>query len=266
MVAPTPAVRTTQHDIGGGRRVQLRQRDFHGSVRRPGVRLGDATGTTLWPSALPLLLHLQGLLPQVEQTLGLNRPVRVLEVGAGCGLLGIGLAASCGAHVTLTDADVPLDEGGTTLDWLTQNIELNRELIAASGGRAEPARLVWGDAADTAALEEPGGFDLVVGSDVLHLSEWHDELLSSVRALAGTTAEARRHVAPHPPRESDAVAVFGYQVRNGSERRFASGEGSGFAVEVSTLPPTPAQLASAKPGRNPAGKTVSHLSRVRPGA
>ena len=59
---------------------------------------------------------------------------------------------------------------------LTQNIELNRELIAASGGRAEPARLVWGDAADTAALEEPGGFDLVVGSDVLHLSEWHDEL------------------------------------------------------------------------------------------
>ena len=52
-------------------------------------------------TGLPLLLHLQGVYPRVQESLGVSRPLRVLELGAGCGLLGLGLAATCGANVCL---------------------------------------------------------------------------------------------------------------------------------------------------------------------
>ena len=51
-----PAMATSDIAVGGGISLKLHQRTFHGSTH--GAM--DATGTTLWPTALPLLLHLQG--------------------------------------------------------------------------------------------------------------------------------------------------------------------------------------------------------------
>ena len=86
-------------DIGGLHKVELLQRDFQGTVRVAGMQdqVGDGTGTRVWPTALPLLLYMQGLCPQMQQSLEITRPLRILELGAGCGLLGVGLAATCGA-------------------------------------------------------------------------------------------------------------------------------------------------------------------------
>ena len=206
---------------------------------------------------------MQGLCPQVQNSLELTRPLRILELGAGCGLLGIGLAATCGAEVVLTDADVDLDEGGTTLDWLEKNVLTNEEVIKSNGGSATIARQVWGDDTDSDAIAQqwPDGFDLVVGSDILYFPEWHPQLLRTLTTFAGSSEEARKyhgreHVGERDPKTS--VAVLGYQTRNGAEKRF--GQGSGFHVLTCDLPATPAAAAlAAKKGRNPTSKTVEHF-------
>ena len=72
-------------DVGSGRSIALHEKTFHGSARGA----ADATGTTLWPTALPFLLHLQAaVFPNLQRAMPDNRPVRVLELGAGTGLLG----------------------------------------------------------------------------------------------------------------------------------------------------------------------------------
>ena len=69
--------------------------------RRIGGPKADLTGLKVWPVSLRLIEHLHAeLLPGVQQRAG-NRPLRVLELGAGCGSLGIGLAA-LGLQVLLT--------------------------------------------------------------------------------------------------------------------------------------------------------------------
>ena len=194
---PTVRVGTTDVAIGGGSSLKMQQRTFHGSARGA----TDATGTTLWPTALPLLLHLQGVLPRVQSGLGANRPLRVLELGAGCGLLGLGLASTCGADVLLTESGVALgddDEAGTSLTWLDGNVELNRAVCEAQGGRVSTAKLAWGVDGDIAAIRErhPEGFDLVVASDVMYDSTRYPELWETLECFAGSSAAASARQLP----------------------------------------------------------------------
>lgn len=207
------AVTTTTYPIGAAGVLTLEQRTFHGSARGA----TDATGTTLWPTALPLLMHLQGVVPQLQQrTAG---PLRILELGAGCGLLGLGLAATCHADVVMTESGSALDDGETSLSWLERNVELNREICEAGGGHVSCAKLAWGDSDDIAAVRAryAEGFDLVVGSDVLYDSTRFPELWTTVDAFAaandhGATVDETADldvIVPH------AVGIFGYQIRNG---------------------------------------------------
>ena len=231
-------MRSTDIAVGSGRTITLRQRDFHGSSRGA----TDATGTTLWPTALPLLLHLQLLWPQVQQSVGAQRPVRVLELGAGCGLLGLGLAATCGADVLLTESGAALGESpedGTALSWLEQNVELNRGTCESQGGRVAAAKLAWGDADDIAAVhaQVADGFDLVVASDVLYDSGRYPELWQTLESFAGGGAEASGGGggAGDPMGPANAAAIIGYQIRNGQERRFGD-DSESFEVVRAELP------------------------------
>ena len=191
----------------GGASLSLQQRTFHGSARGT----TDATGTTLWPTALPLLLHLQGAYPELQKGLGVSRPLRVLELGAGCGLLGLGLAATCGAHVTLTESGSALTEDGeeTSLTWLEGNVELNRKACESGGGRVSAAKLAWGDADDISAVQlgEPGGFDLCIASDVMYDSTRYPELWSTLELFAGSSPEARALTPPREPPNTLAEAL-----------------------------------------------------------
>ena len=217
-------MKAARFPVGAGRSISLHQFWFDTPVRQPrgSRREADATGLKVWPTALPLLMHLQGRLAAP-----LARPIRILELGSGCGLLGIGLAATCNAEVVLTDPALPVafadDEPlGNTLEWLAMNVELNRDAV---GSRASVEKLTWGDSDDMEALrrKHPAGFDLVVGSDLLYNPDSYGALIKTAQTFA------RRQV------------IFGFPTRFGSEQqRFFEAVASAGQLEVAetlSLPP-----------------------------
>ena len=165
-----------------GRSIKLFQHFMDTPVAQPRRRGGpkaDLTGLKVWPVSLRMLEHLrQTVLPDAQQRAG-DRPLRVLELGAGCGSLGIGLA-SLGVHCLLTDPGLPVNysetEQGNTLSWLRANVDANRELL---GERAAVAQLLWNDASHTEAVlrQWPEPFDLVVGSDLLYDPDQYAKLV-----------------------------------------------------------------------------------------
>lgn len=80
----------------------------------------EGVGVTLWPASMALCTFLVNRL-----ALERFQQLRVLELGAGVGLLGIALA-KIGARVTLTDADATYAPG--VLKLLRENVSNNLEL------------------------------------------------------------------------------------------------------------------------------------------
>ena len=123
-------------------------------------------GAVLWAEAARAMLR------WLEPTAASLRGCRVLELGAGCGFVGLALAA-CGARVTLSDKAV-----------LAPLLELNASLAREQGRDVEVRVLDW-------AVPLPAGlpaFDLVVGCDLLYGDTPFEGLRSVVwRVVAGAT-------------------------------------------------------------------------------
>jgi len=118
------------------------------------MELPDSVNTKVWEGALLLRDHL--LSSRSDW-----RGCRVLELGAGIGLVGLALAAA-GAEVVLTDL-------GSAMALLEANVEANMAIVQSSGGKAQVVELDWlVDAEQQQAALPCGGFDLVVGADVLY--------------------------------------------------------------------------------------------------
>eukprot|EP01112_Ceratiomyxa_fruticulosa_P023001 TRINITY_DN8616_c0_g1_i1.p1 TRINITY_DN8616_c0_g1~~TRINITY_DN8616_c0_g1_i1.p1 ORF type:complete len:277 (-),score=61.32 TRINITY_DN8616_c0_g1_i1:8-838(-) len=94
---------------------------------------------------------------------------RVIEIGAGTGLAGLGVAC-LGANVILTDLP-------SVLKILEINVEANRNRVE---DRCVVSPLVWGE--DCSSLGPP--FDFVIASDVLYTQESHKPLLKTLCALS----------------------------------------------------------------------------------
>ena len=179
----------------------------------------------------------------------LRRPLRILELGSGVGLLGIGLALCTGAHVVLTDPAIrtnfdegPDEEQGTTLDWLASNVELNREAVRLAGGATQVAPLRWGDAEHVSALRAscPHGFDLVVGSDLLYDPTHYPSLIDTLVDFgAGPTGEST------PPPADRATVALGYPRRHPGEARFFEAASRRLAVLDTTSLELPSSRSAA---------------------
>ncbi|KAM7375275.1 hypothetical protein PAMA_014393 [Pampus argenteus] len=128
-------------------------------------KLGVAA--VVWDAAVVMCMYLE--LGQVE----LKGKVAI-ELGAGTGLVGI-VAALLGAKVTITDRE-------PALDFLSANIKANLPIdIQAS---AVVSELSWGEGLDHYPA---GGFDLVLGADIVYLEDTFVLLLQTLEHLCSDT-------------------------------------------------------------------------------
>ncbi|RMZ91800.1 hypothetical protein DV736_g958, partial [Chaetothyriales sp. CBS 134916] len=133
---------------------------------------GDNLGLKTWASSLLLARRLMTLKAEVAWDRG-----RVLELGAGTGLVGISAACLWGASVVLTDLP-------DIVPNLAKNVSLNSDHILASGGEAETRRLDWSNASDM-PQHESEKYHTVIAADPIYSSE-HPKLLANaiLRSLA----------------------------------------------------------------------------------
>jgi hypothetical protein len=136
----------------------------------------DATGLKLWPCARVALSELRRtVLPALAAE---GRPQRIVELGAGTGLLGLGIVATLPrSSLVLTDPGVALP-GCSSLDFLSAAIQAN-----GASEHATAQRLLWGCEADLLAIGR-SSVDLLVGSELIYRDD-------SVEALAQTIFRMR---------------------------------------------------------------------------
>ncbi|CAL0313472.1 unnamed protein product [Lupinus luteus] len=139
----------------------------------------------LWPAATALvsLLDLHRIDPSkspLSATLsaarsGANdRPLKILELGSGTGIVGIVAAATLGGHVTITDLPHVVPN-------LQFNADANREVVGSTGGAVEVASLSWGQADDVDKIGRE--FDIILASDVVYHDHLYEPLLETLRLM-----------------------------------------------------------------------------------
>ena len=168
----------------------------------------ESVGRFVWPTARPLLRHLANI--NIHQS-----TVVVVELGAGCGVLGMGLAAAAKAfpklqRVIVTDHD---------LDWLQRNVALNERALqqANASSVVEALRLDWKNPRDIATIQsrveellrpfsnlassESVPLVTIVGSDILYNHKSHKALASTLRLLS--SEQSTRIILGYPDRDDD---------------------------------------------------------------
>lgn len=196
----------------------------------------EPTVTCVWDAAIVfsryVLRHHEVLYPNSPN---LTQPPRVIELGAGTGLAGL-TCAWLGAQVTLTEL-------GDCLPVLQRNVESFITQHPSCASRVEACEYYWGStlggtgsADDTEAFSSPtpsvtpallqqrlasGGYDLVIGTDVIYEVQHFDALL---RALLDLTQRRWN------PRGAKVVLAYqhrwaGLGGRQEGERDEGAGEG-----------------------------------------
>ncbi|XP_003453226.1 protein N-lysine methyltransferase METTL21A [Oreochromis niloticus] len=128
-------------------------------------KLGVAA--VVWDAAVVMCMYLE--LGKVEL-----KGKKAIELGAGTGLVGI-VAALLGARVTITDRE-------PALDFLSANVKAN--LPPDSQQSVVVSELTWGE-----GLEQypAGGFDVVLGADIVYLEDTFLPLLETLEHLSSDT-------------------------------------------------------------------------------
>ena len=191
------------------------------SVERPD--LGGWTGGMIWEGSAVLSRVLISQPRASWRSRRHRRRRRVVELGCGCGMVGL-TAALLGGDVTMTDhvlfmARLNLDfnfpelrqeEGGER--WDSDGAEEQDDIASLSAAVRQRVRLrplSWGDTAAAAALEPP--YDLLLGSDLMYYPRHHQRLADTLTMLSTIGSEvlwATRDGAPGlPPPAAAATAT-----------------------------------------------------------
>ncbi|XP_031147834.1 protein N-lysine methyltransferase METTL21A [Sander lucioperca] len=128
-------------------------------------KLGVAA--VVWDAAVVMCMYLE--MGKVEL-----KGKGVIELGAGTGLVGI-VAALLGAKVTITDRE-------PALDFLSANVKSN--VPPDSQGSVVVSELTWGEGLERYPA---GGFDLVLGADIVYLEDTFVPLLQTLEHLCSDT-------------------------------------------------------------------------------
>ncbi|XP_034720634.1 protein N-lysine methyltransferase METTL21A [Etheostoma cragini] len=121
----------------------------------------------VWDAAVVMCIYLE--MGKVEL-----KGKRVIELGAGTGLVGI-VAALLGANVTITDRE-------PALDFLSANVKANQP--PDSQGSVVVSELTWGEGLERYPA---GGFDLVLGADIVYLEDTFVQLVQTLDHLCSDT-------------------------------------------------------------------------------
>lgn len=142
--------------------------------------LAGATGNKTWDSAAVLVRHLQR-----EPVLVRGRGV--VELGSGCGLVGLAAACLGASSVVLTDLEA-------TLEWATMpNAAANVAVCAPCTVRC--VALDWTDAAARDAVPLPDADVVILCSDCVWLSELVEPFCDTLAALLARCGGATALVA-----------------------------------------------------------------------
>jgi hypothetical protein len=205
---------------------------------------GGGTGWRMWGSALVLARYLEANAEDLLQPRGLHRvrqaaeggagrtdgsaAVRVLDLSAGPGLLGLACAVVAAKHGL--DVEVVLTEmPSSSLDQLEQNVAAANAACSAELGPAyRPASVApftWGeDPASSAAFV--GEFDVVLVSDCLFIAvrdgifaELRSALLGACTAPCSSYADGDSGDAGGGTQGKGSLLLFAYEERLTTEER-----------------------------------------------
>lgn len=204
-----------------------------GHSKAPPLRILETTshtGTRIWEAAW---LHRKWALEQPQ----LFNGARVLECGAGCGLLGLSIAAAHPtASVTLSDFAGHFESGApasSVLHNLAANADCNAALLGGrvrvvnlDWSRPEAAELFWPPSGDASpAICEP--VDVLVATECIY-SEAGAALLAAVLA---------RYLRP-----GGVASLLNNAKRTGVSRFGDVCTAAGLVVAVLPVPPRPADV------------------------
>ncbi|KAK3279435.1 hypothetical protein CYMTET_12681 [Cymbomonas tetramitiformis] len=125
-------------------------------------------GTVVWEGAYVLCEFLLRTLDK-----GAWAGKTVIDLGAGTGLVGIGLALH-GAKVTLTDMQ-------HILPMTQANVDLNSKLLSEEAGTMSVQEHLWGSSTDHFRVP----YDMIIGAECLYQPEHFEALLESIQGLSG---------------------------------------------------------------------------------
>jgi len=155
-----------------------------------GALFGDRTGAFMWPGGVDLArgastgqlrMSLDGSIASVP-----IKGKRVLELGAGTGVAGIGAVIGGAGKVVITDGNPEL--------LRVARINVDRNLDNVKARLVTVQRLRWGDADEEDSIFRTGPFDVVLASEVAYEREALAALFGCMRrcmqaaTLAGVAA------------------------------------------------------------------------------